>query len=55
MEYQEGDQYNYIYDFGDDWKHKILLEKILPGKAKTDDCIDGKGACHPNRQNCVIH
>ncbi len=43
----EGDKYVYIYDFGDDWKHKITLEKILPGKTKTADCLAGKGACPP--------
>ncbi|MFZ4401096.1 MAG: plasmid pRiA4b ORF-3 family protein [Bacteroidales bacterium] len=43
----EGDKYVYIYDFGDDWKHKIVLEKILAEKTKTADCLDGKGACPP--------
>lgn len=44
---KEGDKFVYIYDFGDDWKHKIILEKILPGKSKIADCLDGKGACPP--------
>ena len=26
---------NYNYDFGDDWRHKIILEKILPSEAKS--------------------
>ncbi|MPM15948.1 hypothetical protein SDC9_62322 [bioreactor metagenome] len=26
----EKDQARYTYDFGDDWQHKIVLEKILP-------------------------
>ncbi|RZN35652.1 MAG: plasmid pRiA4b ORF-3 family protein [Methanosarcinales archaeon] len=39
----------YTYDFGDDWKHRVLLEKILP---KDEDatypvCIKGKRACPP--------
>ncbi len=39
----------YTYDFGDDWKHKVLLEKILP---KDEDatypvCIKRKRACPP--------
>ena len=26
----DGDSMAYTYDFGDNWRHKILLEKILP-------------------------
>lgn len=39
----------YHYDFGDDWKHKVRLEKILPvapGKSYPI-CIAGKRACPP--------
>lgn len=38
----------YIYDFGDYWKHQIILEEIL--KNYENDyplCIDGEGACPP--------
>ncbi|MBU3968255.1 MAG: plasmid pRiA4b ORF-3 family protein [Euryarchaeota archaeon] len=40
---------DYFYDFGDNWEHKIKLEKILP-REKTVDypiCIKGKRACPP--------
>lgn len=37
----------YIYDFGDDWTHKITLEEITDAKALKASCIDGKGACPP--------
>ncbi len=39
----------YEYDFGDDWKHKITLEKILPYDAKqaVPVCVKAKGACPP--------
>lgn len=39
----------YIYDFGDDWEHKIILEKILPrdNLKKYPDIIKGKRACPP--------
>ncbi len=39
----------YTYDFGDDWKHKIQLEKILPRDKNTNYpvCIAGKRACPP--------
>jgi len=42
-----GDKFNYIYDFGDDWNHKIVIEDILPlekGK-KYPLCIAGKRRC----------
>lgn len=39
----------YIYDFGDDWRHEISLEKILsPEKGiPYPRCIKGKRACPP--------
>jgi hypothetical protein len=40
-------KYMYIYDFGDDWKHQILLEKITDDKLLCATCTDGKGACPP--------
>lgn len=42
-----GQKYTYIYDFGDDWEHKITLEKITDEKSLIADCIDGDGACPP--------
>lgn len=43
---------DYIYDFGDDWKHTILLEKFLPREknAVYPLCVDGQRACPP--ENC---
>ena len=40
----------YIYDFGDNWEHKVSIEKTLPAKAKTPadpmpQLIDGEGPC----------
>ncbi len=43
----EKQTFNYIYDFGDDWSHKITLEKILPGEIESPVCLAGKGACPP--------
>lgn len=39
----------YNYDFGDDWRHTILLEKILPRDKNTKYpiCLAGKRACPP--------
>lgn len=42
-----GQKYTYIYDFGDDWIHDILLEDIIDEKKLKASCIDGKGACPP--------
>ncbi len=40
---------DYIYDFGDHWEHKVVLEKILPREknVKYPRCIGGKRACPP--------
>jgi hypothetical protein len=39
--------FTYIYDFGDDWKHRILLEGILDEQLIAPICTAGKGACPP--------
>lgn len=46
----EKDYINYTYDFGDDWQHKIRLEKILPydPDQPLPACIKGKNACPPD-------
>ncbi len=43
----EKQTYTYIYDFGDDWIHKITLEKILPENITIPKCIKGNGKCPP--------
>ncbi len=58
----EGDQQNirdffslnnpnarYDYDFGDGWKHEIVLEAILPKepKVKFHKCLAGARSCSP--------
>lgn len=39
----------YTYDFGDNWQHEVLVEKILPPEEgrKYPICITGKRACPP--------
>lgn len=41
--------FNYTYDFGDDWAHSILVEKILPFfcEVRYPICLAGKRACPP--------
>lgn len=46
----EKQTFTYIYDFVDDWVHKITLEKILPETVTKPICIKGKGKCPP--ENC---
>jgi len=45
----EKDKISYTYDFGDDWTHQIVLEKILPRSAGKNypTCTAGKQACPP--------
>ncbi|MBV9208053.1 MAG: plasmid pRiA4b ORF-3 family protein [Actinobacteria bacterium] len=44
-----GASMRYTYDFGDEWEHDIVLEKILPPGPGTavPSCLAGKGACPP--------
>ena len=46
---KEGAKFAYIYDFGDDWYHKILVEKILQPESDKHYpiCIKGTRACPP--------
>jgi hypothetical protein len=45
----KGHKFRYEYDFGDDWRHQVLIEKVLP--AEPDQaypvCIAGRRACPP--------
>ncbi|CAN5280763.1 hypothetical protein BH24ACT9_BH24ACT9_18810 [soil metagenome] len=41
-----GDKITYTYDFGDDWRHVLLVEELL-APARTATCVAGRGACPP--------
>ncbi len=44
----ENDVLLYKYDFGDDWRHDVVLEKILPPEACTRPvCLAGARRCPP--------
>ncbi len=49
---KENDSIQYLYDYGDDWLHEIILEEI--GEGDEDDyypkCIGGERNCPP--ENC---
>jgi len=44
----EGDSMVYVYDFGDDWRHEVVLEEILPSETRTKPvCLAGERRCPP--------
>jgi len=45
----EGDTFEYVYDFGDDWRHDIEVEKVLAVEEgiKYPTCLVGERACPP--------
>jgi hypothetical protein len=46
---REGDWFGYLYDFGDNWAHRLTVEKIVapePG-VRYPRCVSGQGACPP--------
>ena len=44
----EGDTLIYVYDFGDNWRHEVVLEKILPSDSTLKPiCLGGKRRCPP--------
>ncbi len=46
---EEKSKFTYTYDFGDNWEHSILVEKIEENPKKLDHpvCLKGKRACPP--------
>jgi hypothetical protein len=46
---QEGDAAEYLYDFGDDWEHSVVLEGVFPREKGVvyPLCVDAKRACPP--------
>jgi len=45
----EGFRFNLLYDFGDDWDHEVVVEKILPRKSgqRLPCCLAGERSCPP--------
>jgi hypothetical protein len=43
----EGESMIYVYDFGDNWWHEVVLEKIIPAHdpLKVPVCLDGARRC----------
>jgi hypothetical protein len=44
----EGDSMVYVYDFGDNQRHQVVLKQILPADAPTRPiCLAGERRCPP--------
>ena len=45
----EGTSFGYTYDFGDNWDHRVVVEKVLSPTAglAVPACIGGRRACPP--------
>lgn len=50
---REKQKFSYTYDFGDDWRHTVTVEKIIPAIDADEDerysihCLAGRRACPP--------
>ena len=44
-----GDQADYVYDFGDNWHHRLVVEEVSAPEAgvRYPRCVAGQGACPP--------
>jgi hypothetical protein len=44
-----GRSFTYRYDFGDDWQHDVVVERVLPAEVGVlyPVCLAGDGACPP--------
>lgn len=44
-----GDRLTYLYDFGDNWQHRVTLESVTPLKeeGREPTCLRGAKACPP--------
>jgi hypothetical protein len=42
-------RFEYIYDFGDDWRHDVIVEEVRDGEVDTDypSFVDGERRCPP--------
>ena len=46
--HDEGETFGYRYDFGNNWEHDVVVERIMTGAEVTDAlCLDGERACPP--------
>lgn len=44
---QAGDSFFYLYDFGDNWQHKVVVESVDPADDHGIRCLDGHRSAPP--------
>ena len=45
---EEGEMFEYQYDFGDNWEHDVVVVRIVTGAEVTvAKCLEGERACPP--------
>jgi len=45
----DGRRFRYVYDFGDDWVHEVVVEDVVTTRnaLRSAVCVDGQSACPP--------
>jgi hypothetical protein len=49
---EEKERISYVYDFGDDWRHEIILEETFPNGTGFDKPLCSDGAMHCPPEDC---
>jgi hypothetical protein len=52
----QGARFRYLYDFGDNWAHRLTVEKIAapePG-VRYPRCVSGRGGCPPEDVDVTV-
>ena len=44
---KEGGRVRYVYDFGDNWRHDVELERVVPAGVEVLVCLAGRRRCPP--------
>jgi hypothetical protein len=46
---EAGAKLTYVYDFGDNWRHQVVVERVLPPERGVSypRCVTGRRACPP--------
>lgn len=47
LDLQVGDTIDYLYDFGDSWMHRLVVEKIVEETTMAPVCLGGARCCPP--------
>ncbi len=47
LDLETGDRIVYEYDFGDEWRHRIEVDRVLRIESRVPRCVGGARACPP--------